>query len=361
MTTYRGPRPVNVDTEILSFIRCYGSSASSEADFDRLALKVFSHQYRRNRFYKRYCDMAGQTPVSVKTWKQIPAMPVAAFKDLLLTSFPAKKAVKIFRTSGTTRGSAQRGAHLFETLHLYKAAIVPLFKKILLSGKSSVDMRILTASPAEAPDSSLSFMMGFVRRRFGKSGKFYFRRGQPVFKELVRDLKGRRSSVVILATVFALKAFLDLLRRDNVRLKLPAGSRIMETGGFKGEMRDISKKALYGLCRQFFGIDEDLCFSEYGMTELSSQFYSRGSKGIFLGPAWVRTLVIDPSTGKEALKGKAGLLRHFDLANRGSVMAIQTEDIGRLRHGGFQVLGRATGAELRGCSLTYEEFVRDDR
>ena len=120
----------------------------------------------------------------------------------------------------------------------------------------------------------------------------------------------------------------------------------METGGFKGRARSISKSALYRQCREFLGIHENDCVSEYGMTELSSQFYAVGSKALFRGPAWTRTIEC------------GGLLRHFDLANRGSVMAVQTEDRGRIRPGGFELLGRARKAELRGCSLSYEEFIR---
>jgi len=138
----------------------------------------------------------------------------------------------------------------------------------------------------------------------------------------------------------------------------------VETGGFKGRSREISKKALYAQCGKWLGLDERFCVSEYGMTELSSQFYdstvSDRANGIRrapvkVGPAWTRTLVIDAATGKETKR--TGLLRHFDLANRGSVLAVQTEDLGRRRREGFDLVGRVPGADLRGCSLTYERFL----
>jgi hypothetical protein len=93
------------------------------------------------------------------------------------------------------------------------------------------------------------------------------------------------------------------------------------------------------------------------MTELSSQYYASAG-GTFTGPSWLRTVIIDPRTGREARKGSVGLLRHIDLANRGSVLAVQTEDLGRARGEAFELLGRATGSETRGCSLSYEEFIR---
>ena len=348
-----------LDSEILAFIKKYGSSSSTDDVFGALALKVYRYQYGRNRFYRKYCDLEGQTPETVRGWKEIPAMPVAGFKDLVLTGFPAKNAVKIFRTSGTTCGAQRRGAHLFDTLKLYEAAIVPTFEKFLMPRSGRIDMRFLIAPPNEAPDSSLSFMMGVVRQKFSNCGNFYVKNGEPFFKELAQDLRGLRLKTLILTTAFALKGFLDTLNQQKISLRLPKGSRIMETGGFKGKTREISKVALYRDCRSRLGVPEKNCISEYGMTELSAQFYSRGLSGFFQGPAWARTLVMDPLTGKEAIRGRRGLLRHIDLANRGSVMAIQTEDLGTAgKARTFRLTGRAKGSELRGCSLSYEEFVR---
>lgn len=229
-------------------------------------------------------------------------------------------------------------------MKLYECAIPAPFKQFVLPDVSSIDMRYLIAPPREAPSSSLSFMMGVVSRHFSSSGRFYVKKGKPLFKELARDLGELRGKTLILATAFSLKGFLDHLKREKIRLKLSAGSRIMETGGFKGNTQEISKKELYAECERFLGISHIV--SEYGMTELSSQFYARGT-GSFQGPAWTRTIV------------EEGLLKHLDLANRGSVMAIQTEDLGRMKNDRlFKLLGRAPKSETRGCSLSYEDFIR---
>jgi hypothetical protein len=331
--------------------------------------------------------MEEKRPGELRSWKEIPAMPAVGFKELVLATFPIKKAVKVFKTSGTT--GEVHGAHLFDTLKLYEAAILSSFEEYFfpspypsphkgegnpklppLPFRERVGVRVglrgvvkgmrmffLMASPKETPQSSLSYMMGAVNRKFSAGkGRFYFRKGEPLFKELARDLRKAEEPVMLLATAFSLKGFLDYLKSKKISLKLPAGSRLMETGGFKGRTKSVSKKSLYAECEKRLGIKREFCFSEYGMTELSSQFYANLS-GIFKGPAWMRTLVIDPRTGKEARQGQVGLLRHFDLANRGSVLAIQTEDLGRARDGGFELLGRAPGADLRGCSLTYEELL----
>ena len=129
----------------------------------------------------------------------------------------------------------------------------------------------------------------------------------------------------------------------------------METGGFKGRRREVSPDEFYPQFEERLGLTRKQIVSEYGMCELSSQFYTHPSSPIshrlFYGPAWVRVIVVDPETGREARDGERGLIRIFDLANVGSVLAIQTEDVGVRRGDGFELLGRAPMAEARGCSL----------
>ena len=132
----------------------------------------------------------------------------------------------------------------------------------------------------------------------------------------------------------------------------------MDTGGMKTQKREILRPEFVRQAGDYLGIPEDHCINEYGMCEMSSQFYGIGSSTHLEGPVWVRTLVIDPSTGREAVDGETGLLRHFDLSNGESVMAIQTEDVGRKDGNGFILLGRAPEAEVKGCSISAEAFLR---
>lgn len=226
-------------------------------------------------------------------------------------------------------------------------------------------------SPLDAPHSSLSYMMGEVNRRFfSRKGEFYVKKGALLHEKLIRDLSGQKNKIILLATAFSLKSFLDEMDRKKIILKLPAGSRLMETGGFKGRVREVSKKALYDLCQKKFGLKKAFCVSEYGMTELSSQCYDTSlrdavsglrRKPFKTGPGWMRVTVIDPRTGREARIGQKGLLRVLDLANLDSVMAVQTEDVAVRRKEGFDLAGRAKGSEVRGCSLRYEEFLKDQK
>ena len=354
-----------LDKKILAFIRVHQNKSSTDKDFQALALEIFEYQFRRNANYRKFCLLEGKTPGHLAGWKEIPAMPTAGFKELVLTTFPAREAVKIFKTSGTTEGG--RGAHFFDTLRLYEAAIVAPFKKYLLPDRAPLSFYFLMSSPEEAPHSSLSHMLGVVNRRFAnRRGRYYVKKDAVLFEALLADLRRETKSVFLLATAFSLKGFLDFLRRKKIRLRLTEGSRLVETGGFKGRTKEISKSALYAECRELLGLRKEYCVSEYGMTELSSQFYDTTladqiagikRKSFKTGPAWTRTLVIDAATGRGAKRGARGLLRHFDLANRGSVLAVQTEDIGEKRAEGFELTGRAKNSELRGCSLTYEEFI----
>lgn len=353
------------DLTIAQFISNPPKGKDADRAFRELTLDLFLSQFRLNPAYATFCRAQGSAPASVADWKTIPAMPAAGFKEFVLTTFPIKKAVRVFRTSGTT--GEKPGAHYFETLKFYNAAAVPVFEEYFLPDRKKLDYHFLMASPKETPHSSLSYMMGLVNRRFASSeGKFYVRNGKLLSDELIRVLLGAKRPIAVLATAFSLKSFLDELKLKKITLKLPKGSRLMETGGFKGRMKSVTKNELYRLCGQRLGIPRTHCVSEYGMTELSSQFYDTTLKdhcaGIRRrpfkrGPAWTRVLIIDPRTGKEAKRGKVGLIRIFDLANRGSVLAIQTEDLGYAVGDGFECIGRMPSSELRGCSLSYENLL----
>ena len=130
---------------------------------------------------------------------------------------------------------------------------------------------------------------------------------------------------------------------------------VIETGGFKGRSRDVPPDELYGLFGTRLGVPLSHCHSEYGMCEMASQFYGFEGDPIKRGPHWVRTRALDADTGGDVRPGKPGLLRHCDLANFNSVLALQTQDVGTLTDGGFRLHGRAPDADLRGCSLTVEE------
>ncbi len=293
-------------------------------------------------------------PSGVKHWSDIPAVPTAAFKEFQLTSFPVSKKRKVFVTSGTTRGT--QGRHYFDTLKLYEAAIVPAFKQFVVPDRAKLSYCYLVESSKKAPESSLSYMVSVVDQHFAKGkGKHFIKGGKLQAESLYRELVSAKQSVCILATAFSLKAFLDYLIAHNLRVSLPTRSRLMSTGGFKGRVQEISRDTLYQLVKRLLGIPPSRCITEYGMTELSSQFYETPAG--FQGSPWARATVVDPMNGREVRMGQKGLLRIVDLANRGSVCAIQTEDLAMARKNGFNLIGRMPQSELRGCSLNYETLL----
>jgi hypothetical protein len=167
--------------------------------------------------------------------------------------------------------------------------------------------------------------------------------------------------MALLGTAFNLVHLLDSLAKRRLALTLPEGSRVLETGGYKGRSRSIPKAELHALITQHLGIPPTHIVAEYGMSELSSQAYDtrvqssrskvQSLERVFRFPAWARAQVISPETGREVGEGETGLIRIFDLANVRSVLAMQTEELAVRRANGFELIGRAALAEPRGCSL----------
>jgi hypothetical protein len=333
-------------------------------DFEKLALEVFAFQFERNPPYRAYCTRAGRTPATVTHWHDIPAVPTSAFKEMTIACFPVAEAAAEFHTSGTT--IEKSGKHFFKTTDLYHAAIRPNFAAHLLPDGARVPMFVLTPSREEAPNSSLSHMMGEVMRDFGTADSAFYVTGNELnLQRLVRDLceaQWASQPVFLLGTAFSFVHLFDHLAGEGVRFQLPAGSRAMETGGFKGRSRAMSKPELYKLFEQYLGMPGSQVVNEYGMTELSTQFYDETMRvkhqtNRKRPPAWSRVLIVDPHTANVAPAGKEGLIRVFDLANLWSSLCVQTEDLGVAgEDGSFEILGRAAGAEVRGCSLTAESW-----
>jgi hypothetical protein len=164
--------------------------------------------------------------------------------------------------------------------------------------------------------------------------------------------------LLLLGTAFSFVHLLDYLVGRGLQVGLPAGSRVMETGGYKNRSRTMPKAELHALITKQLGITPENIIFEYGMSELSSQAYARVRPGrarsgssVFHFPPWARVQIISPETGSEVADGETGLIRIFDLANVFSVTAIQTEDLAVRRGDGFELIGRAQLAEPRGCSL----------
>ncbi|HEX9944302.1 MAG TPA: hypothetical protein VGG03_20010 [Thermoanaerobaculia bacterium] len=330
--------------------------------FEDLALAAFAWQFERIEPYRRLCERRGATPATVKDWRQVPTVPAAAFKTMTLAAEPAGE---IFRSSGTT--GEQRSVHHQPFPDLYRRVIDASFPHFCLpyTGPSG-RLPILSLIPTreQLPDSSLSFMADHILARHGdpESATAFGPRGVEATKArswaAARQREGHPA--LVLATAFALAQWLDALERQDLRFRLPAGSAIFETGGFKGRTTELTREDLLARVQTWLGVPPTSVVREYGMTELTSQCYTRallgGDPDLFVAPHWVRVRLLDPETLEEAPAGTPGLIAIFDLANLGSAVHLLTEDLGVAEGEGFRLLGRAAGAELRGCSLVVEEL-----
>jgi hypothetical protein len=353
---------------VLEFIRAHSAVQDPrKSGFERLALEVFEFQFAHNAAYRRFCEARHATPGSISDWRSIPAVPTVAFKEWDLTCLPETERTRVFNSSGSTGHRPSRHHHNAESLALYEASLLPWFESHLLSPASEpVRWAMLTPSPEQAPHSSLAHMLGTAARRLaGSDWAFMGELNADGAWELdsaatIRALKEACVSVkpvLLMGTAFNFVHLLDDLEQKDLPLRLPVGSRAMETGGYKGRSRALPRGELHAQITERLGLPPDGIVSEYGMSELSSQAYDRSYRArtagprVFRFPPWARSQIVSPETGLEVGEGETGLIRVTDLANVYSAMVVQTEDLCIRRGDGFELIGRAALAEQRGCSL----------
>ncbi len=328
------------------------SGGWDDARFNDLALEIFRYQREANAPYSQYCNFS-KTPRDLEHWREIPAVPTSAFRHAALRTFPETGIVATFQTSGTTGEGF--GRHDFRSLRLYETSILAAWEALKIPPLPQV---ILIRRPGDAPHSSLSHMMGTLGALAPQTWCLDAEGGLDLatFRRASADAIERREPMLLLGTALA---FLHLFEQlaDTV-IPLPPGSLCMETGGYKGTGRSLTKAALYALFHEKLAVEPKSIFNEYSMTELSSQWYTRGLGQPHYGPPWTRALVIDPETGMEVKEGEQGVVRLFDLANLGSVLALQTQDLAIRRGEGFELLGRDPAALPRGCSRAADEMLR---
>jgi hypothetical protein len=362
-------QPASSASDLLSRVRSLISQTGPDMDgdegFNRVALALFAFQFEGVPIYRRLCESRGVRPGFVKHWSRIPALPATAFKEHVVSSLPEGERSRVFHSSGTTGHVPSRHYHGTASLSLYEASLLAWYGRHF-PGAGSAACLFLTPPPELAPHSSLVHMFETIRSKLtggdslfagqlGADGSWSLDLNQLV--SAVRAAISCSRPVTLLGTAFSFVHWLDYLAVNKTPLRLPVGSRLMETGGYKGRSRAVARADLRRLMTIYLAVPESHIVAEYGMSELSSQAYdgvageARPMPGIFKFPPWVRTQIISPETGAVAAAGETGLLRVFDPANMYSVMAIQTEDLAVGREDGFELRGRAESSGARGCSL----------
>ncbi len=347
--------------ELLAFI---ARDETSEADFNALALRLFAQQFQHNTAFQKFCQQRGRTPRSVKNWRDIPAVPINGFKDLTLSCVSPEACERVFMTSGTTRGDV-KGRHWHPDLAIYDLSMTRNFKARFMAGRERLRMGLLFPSEQIMPNSSLAHYLALALHHFGTPESRYYLDSAGLqldaLCETLAQVQKSGEPFALLGASYSFVHLMDALLARGLSFKLPAGSRLLDTGGFKGQSREMDMDQFYDQLASTFGVPRGACINMYGMTELSTQFYDAGNAtlpSLKSGPHWIRTCVLDPLTGLEMPKGERGILAHTDLGNFNSVITILTEDVGVAVDGGFLLLGRAQGTQAKGCSLAVDEFLR---
>ncbi len=361
----------SLKNSVLQLIADGATGPQDDNGFNEIALSLFRYQVEMNQPYRAFCSHRNIAPNIVSHWTEIPALPTSAFKEFDVACFDPSEAHTVFESSGTTGSKPSR--HHISDLSLYEASLLAHFKLCILPDGKQLPMLLVSQPPSMAPRSSLVHMLETVRIELAAEGDYYIDnqglRLDSIFESLRRQEEALQP-VAILGTTLAFVHLLDACQERTLRFSLPQGSRLMDTGGYKGRSREVPKPELRRLYSSVLGIPPTHVVNEYGMTEMGSQFYDTSLLdhlgGIAREPRkrgapWTRTTVVDPETMTQAAPGRTGLLRHYDLTNVDSVIALQTDDLGVQVDNGFEIVGRAAGAGARGCSISVDTLLSQAR
>ncbi len=311
----------------------------SESGFDALALELFRHQSKYNKFYKSYLDHLSIDPEKVKYITQIPFMPISFFKENEVKTEEWESEL-VFESSGTT--DTTKSKHHVKSLNFYSNHALSIFKHFY-GEPSQYHFMALLPSYLERSNSSLVHMVAQLIEASGTSmSGFYLDNIDQLLVDIERAKKSNKK-IFLIGVSFAL---LDLAELHPVDL---SDAIIMETGGMKGRRKEMIREELHEVLKQAFKVSG--IHSEYGMTELMSQAYAT-SNGIFKTDKNMRVLLRDLNDPFDMKTNhRQGGINIIDLGNYNTCAFIETQDIGRFRENGFEILGRFDNSDIRGCNL----------
>lgn len=315
-------------------------SISNHRQFDETCLKVFRHQASNCSIYKEYISHLRIKPEEISNSAQIPYLPISFFKthEILSSTLPVEIT---FSSSGTT-GMIQ-SKHLVTDLSIYDQSFTLAFEQFYGKIENTCFLALLP-SYLERDGSSLIYMVDSLIRESKHQDSGYFLHNHEELYQKLDQLKAAGQKTILIGVTYALLDFIEKYQIDFPQLV------VMETGGMKGKRKEMVREELHQLLQDGFGITD--IHSEYGMTELLSQAYSKG-KGIFDCPPWMKIYLRDTNDPLTLLSNnRSGGINVIDLANVNSCSFIATQDLGRLfPDGSFEVLGRFDNADIRGCNL----------
>jgi len=355
-----------LDRDILEFID-RGLENDDEARFNDLALREFELQYHTLKPFREYCDKKGAAPGKVGNWKDIPAVPSLAFKKFIMASFPTEKAEHAYFTSGTT--SPDRKGAIYRdkgAVGLVNAANELLTRHYVFPDMERMKILLMVPSPKLAPGIGMAVGLEQLRVKFGTPESAYLitRSGLDLELLLGSLIEAERTAepLALIGSTAGFIYFLKACEKEGLSFRLPPGSRVCDGGGYLGQFGECSKEEYFEKCHKVLGVPEHYCINVLGMGEISTNFFDSVLKDHLEGksaerhkviPPWSRLEVVDVESFRPLPRGETGLLRHYDLANRSMVLAVQTDNLGFETDGGFEIVGRWT---KRPGSLEAEEI-----
>jgi len=310
-----------------------------------MALDIFRLQYHQNDIYKKYVDSLNIIPESIVSIEEIPFLPISFFKTHEVTTTTFKPEI-IFESSGTTGESTSR--HQVKSLSLYRKSFTKTFNLFYGDPKKWCILGLLPGYLERKNSSLVTMVNDLIHKTDNSFSGFYLHEHEKLYQTLVHNEIIQQPTLLIGITF----SLLDFAEKYSIKLK---NTIIMETGGMKGRREEITREEVHRFLQKKLGVN--VIHSEYGMTELLSQSYSKG-KGLFHCPPWMKVLVREYNDPFEIISKPAteksvnGLLNIIDLANLYSCCFIATDDVGKLyKNNSFEVLGRRDVSDLRGCSL----------
>ncbi|KAA8481890.1 hypothetical protein BDE36_4024 [Arcticibacter tournemirensis] len=315
-------------------------SIQSESDFNQLAIETFQFQAAKNQVYSRFVEALGIDRDKVNEVSRIPFLPVEFFKSHPVKSGEYEPQI-IFSSSGTTGMIQSR--HLVKEISLYEDSFLNGFN-FFYGDISQYTILALLPSYLEREGSSLIYMVDELIKRSGQALSGYFLHNHRDLYTTLQKLQAEKQKVILIGVTYAL---LDFIEKYEIHFP---DLIVMETGGMKGRRKEIIRSELHEMLCGGFGIAS--VHSEYGMTELLSQAYSKGD-GIFQCPPWMKVLSRDVNDPLSYLEyGRTGGINIIDLANRYSCSFISTQDLGKVHpDGSFEIAGRFDNSDIRGCNL----------
>ena len=310
-----------------------------DKNFEQIAFEVFQFQYTNNNIYKSYCDLLEKTPSNIGDISSIPFLPISFFKSHSVIC--TKKYDKVFHSSGTTNVNLSK--HYVSDIHIYEQSFLKNFIDNYGDPKDYVILGLLP-NYMENENSSLIYMVNTLIELSDSNDSGFFLKEYDFILEKIKSLSKENKKIILIGVSYAL---LDLTESKNLNFE---NTIIIETGGMKGRRREMIKKELHETLKERTGLKK--IHSEYGMTELLSQAYSKGD-GIFSCPNWMRVFIRDINDPNFLYSNnKSGGINIIDLANINSCSFIATEDMGSLhKNGNFEIMGRIDHTDTRGCNL----------